>query len=323
MAREASPCSRPRFTASWRARGFTHSALEVGPISTRFAERLIRSGNGKLHSYIAAPGHGFTMPFLFFAEEADMAEQMVRTSPDKQQALFGLDQEFVGAGPILADQLESVARTPAQRQAIADLRAASAKDPLLIGKLPDAQLAALETAFAGNEAGTRSARRDPDQRRHLQAIHDRQGSAYEGNLERETYMKQNFVRQFEAAKRRNGRAPKVFFKFGASHAMRGMTATNVPGLANFLAEWGLPQGYRTVNLFIDCVGGEAMNPQTNKAGPCSSYFDEGHLALLARSRTARRCRSSTCARSGRNSASSRMRTKRPGRSSWPSIIISR
>ena len=262
-------------------RGFTHSALEVGPLSTRFAERLIRTDNGKLHGFIGEPGHGFTLPFLFFAEEADLAEQMVRTSPDKQQALFGLDQEFVGAGPILADQLESVSRTPAQRQAVADLRAASAKDPMLIGQLPDAQLAALETAFAGNKAAGEVL----DAIRISVGIYKpfmtKQGSVYAANLERETYMKRNFVRDFEAAKRRNGSTPKVFFKFGASHAMRGITITNVPGLGNFLAEWGLPQGYRTVNLFVDCVGGEAMNPQTNKAGPCSSYFKQDTLLSRA------------------------------------------
>src|SRR5205085_9079535 len=38
--------------ATLAKRGYTHSALEVGPYSTRHAERLIRSGPGKLQAYI-------------------------------------------------------------------------------------------------------------------------------------------------------------------------------------------------------------------------------------------------------------------------------
>jgi len=246
-------------------RGYTHSALEVGPDSTAFVERLIRRGPGQIQRFIGAPGHGFTIPFLFFGEEADMAEAMVRSSPDRRQALFGLDQEFVGSGPILVENLHRLARTAAERKAVATLRAASAKDPMMLGSMSEQQLAALENGFKGNAPALKVIDAGPDQRR---------------DLARENYMKTNFVRQFTEAKRRNGRAPKVFFKFGGDHAMRGLGGTNVPALGNFLGEWGLPQGYRLVNVMIDCDGGEAMNPQTNKAGPCESYFSKD--ALLSR-----------------------------------------
>ena len=61
--------------------------------------------------------------------------------------------------------------------------------------------------------------------------------------------------------------------------MRGMTVTNVPGLGGFLADWGLPQGYRTVNMLVDCLGGETLNPQTNKAAPCESYLGKEPTVL--------------------------------------------
>ena len=85
------------------ARGYTHSALEIGPFSTRYVEQLIRSGPGKLQDYVKAPGNGFAIPFLFFGEEAAMAEQMVAQSPDRKAALWGLDQEFIGGAPVPPD----------------------------------------------------------------------------------------------------------------------------------------------------------------------------------------------------------------------------
>ena len=56
--------------------------------------------------------------------------------------------------------------------------------------------------------------------------------------------------------------------------MRGHSGTNVPALGNFLAEWGTARGMRLVNLFIECDGGEAMNPQSGKPEPCEPYFDK-------------------------------------------------
>ena len=262
-------------------RGFTHSALEVGPYSTAFAERLIRSGPGRLQNYIAAPGHGFTLPFLFFAEEAAMAEAMVGSSPDKRQALFGLDQEFVGAAPILASELQEIATSGPERKALAEFTAAAEKDPLLVAKIDEMRLSALDEAFSRSPRALAIIDAMRTSARIYKPFVSKSGSAYGANLERESYMKTNFVRHFEAATRRNGSAPKVFFKFGGYHAMRGMSGTDVPTLANFVSEWGLPHKFRLVNLMIDCIGGQAMNPQTNQAAPCEPYFPPQGLLYRA------------------------------------------
>lgn len=261
-------------------RGFTHSALEVGPYSTAFAERLIRSGKGKLQSYIATPGHGFTLPFLAYAEEAEMAEAMVASSPDEKQALFGLDQEFVGAGPILAAELGTLARTAAQRKAVDAFAGASAKERLLVAKVDETELRPLEIAFASDRKALDMIEAMRTSARIYMPFLSGKGSGYAANLERETYMKRNFVRQFEAAAKHNGKAPKVFFKFGGNHAMRGFSDTNVPALANFIAEWGVPRGYRLVNLMVDCIGGQATSADGTIA-PCESYL--GPESLIRRS----------------------------------------
>lgn len=257
------------------SRGYTHSVVEVGPHSTAFAEKLVRRGPGSLGAYVAAPGHGFALPFLFFAEEARMAEQMVALSPDQQQALWGVDQEFIGAGPIHVDILTEHARTPAQRAAVSAFSAASVANPLFAGSVGDAELGPLRAAFA----------EDTDVLRLLDSIaasseiyrpflKNARSDIYAANLARETMMKRNFLAAFTSAEQRLRKTPKVFLKFGGNHAMRGLSDTNVPAFANFLAEWGGSRGLRMVNLFVDCDGGQAMNPQTNKPETCEPYFAE-------------------------------------------------
>jgi hypothetical protein len=257
--------------------GYTHSALEVGPHSTDFAETLVRQGPGRLANYIAQPGHGFTIPFLFFAEEIALTEQIVARSPDKQKALWGLDQEFVGAAPIVVDLLRKRARSAGQHQAIDALAAKSTANPMLIGVLTPAELDPLDAAFAGDEHAT-ALLRDLRLSSEIYAPFMRKtGPIYPANLTRENYMKVNFARRFAEAERRLGTPPKVFMKFGGYHAMRGLSGTDVPSLANFLAEWGLPRGFELVNMMVDCNGGESLNPQTSKPASCSPYFGKDSL----------------------------------------------
>lgn len=257
-----------RVHAELARRGYTHAAVEIGPWSTGFAERLIRSGHGRLGDYIRRPGHALTLPFLFFGEETVLAEQIVAASPDGEQALWGLDQEFVASGPVALALLRGWARTEAHSAAVEAFGARVESDPMLVGNLTDAELDPLAGAFAGHAEAPALI----EELRRSSAIYApfvrRTGPIYPANLRREQQMKLNFVRAFEAAERRTGTPPRVFLKVGGNHAMRGFSGTNVPGLGNFLAEWGLARGFGLVNIMVDCAGGEALNPQTNVAVPC-------------------------------------------------------
>ena len=265
--------------------GYTHSALEVGPWSTDYAEGLIRSGRGNLAGFIAKPGNGFTIPFLFFGEEIALAEQIVALSPDKQNALWGVDQEFVGAGPIAVEMLGRRARSEAQRAALQAFAAKAGEDAFLIGKIGEEGLAPLAAAFADDaEAGQLI-----DGLKVSTAIYGpfvrRDGAIYPANLRRENYMKTNFLRNFDEVERRLGAPPKVFMKFGGYHAMRGFSGTHVPAFGNFLAEWGHSRGFELLNMMVDCSGGQALDPQTNEVGPCEPYFGgDSPLAALGKER---------------------------------------
>jgi hypothetical protein len=78
-------------------------------------------------------------------------------------------------------------------------------------------------------------------------------------------MKSNFAAAFAKAERERRRPPKVFMKFGGNHAMRGFSATTVPALGNFLAEWGVPRGFSMVNIMVDCFSAAT-------GASCQPYF---------------------------------------------------
>jgi hypothetical protein len=250
--------------------GYSYSALEIGPHSAVEVERLARSGPGRLAAAMRASGRDFMVAFLFWAEEAALAEQMVRLSPARANAIWGLDQEFVGSLRLLMPRLEALARTPGQRQAVAALRARSDAEPMALGQLPTDALAPLQAAFGTTGEGAALAADLALSNRIYAPFTGRGGSGFEGNTLRETYMKRNFLTRFSAAQRRDGRAPRVFLKFGANHMMRGFSATNVPSLGNFIAEWGLSRGFGAVNVLIDCVGGQQNDPQSGRNVPCES-----------------------------------------------------
>ena len=261
--------------------GFTHAAYEVGPWSTDFAEGLIRSGEGKLATYLRQPGKELSLPFLFEQEEIDLAEQIVRLSPDKADALWGLDQEFIRSGAVVADLLTRWSRTPAERSAVDAFNAKLSANPDLVGLAPWAEMAGLETAFGGNAPAREFIAALQLSNEIYAPFTGRGGFGYDANLRRENYMKTNLVGRFLAAEERNGRAPKVFLKFGGYHAQKGFTGTNVPGLGNFLYEWGLARGLGFTNVMVECVGGRANNPIKGGSVPCQPYFSaESAIARL-------------------------------------------
>lgn len=253
--------------------GYTHAAYEMGPYSTDVAEQVIRSGKGQLAAYIRKPGNALSLPFLFYQEEVDLAEQIVAASPDRANALWGLDQEFAAAGPIIAELLRRWAANPAERRAADAFAAKVATAPQLIAAEPWSH-SDIEKAFRNN----RRAKRLLEEIRLSNEIYapftGRGGSGYEANLLRETYMKNNYAARSVGAERRNGKRPKVFLKFGGYHAQKGFTGTNVPGLGNHLYEIGVPRGEGFVNVMVDCAGGETFNPMTNAKAPCEPYFSK-------------------------------------------------
>lgn len=261
------------FHADLAKRGYTHAALEVGPYSTMEVERLIRAGPHALENYIRPPERGWLFPFLGWKEEVRLAEQYVRLSSAKQP-LWGIDQEYVGSAPILIEMLSRRQKTQAQRAVIAKLAATAATNPQLVRDLKSFDLQPLISAFGKDDQALRIIE-DYRLSGEIYAPFMVAGSnRYWANLTRENYMKSNFAAAFSQAEKEEGHPPKVFMKLGASHAMRGFSSTYVPSLGNFLSEWGVPRGFATLTVMIDCV---ADRPDA----VCKPYFGTDHAIYKA------------------------------------------
>jgi hypothetical protein len=88
-------------------------------------------------------------------------------------------------------------------------------------------------------------------------------SGYAANLERENYMKRTFVARYRAAG-----TPKVFFKFGASHMMRGLSYTHVPSLTSFVHELAIGEGKNAFNVLVLCGPGTKAGDIMGNVAPC-------------------------------------------------------
>ncbi|WP_284125757.1 hypothetical protein [Parerythrobacter aestuarii] len=252
--------------------GYDYFAVEIGPWSTREVERLVRSDGSALTARINQPQSAFLFPFLSSVEEIALVETAIALSPKDRPVLWGVDQEFIAAGPLLGPMLLELSETDAQRAAAQSLTDKSASNFMYIGAAPQEEIDALVAAFADGPAKAKALVDDIAISHRIYGAFVRQaGPIYDANLERENYMKANFLKHWKAAVAGDGKAPKVFFKFGGYHMERGLSGTNVPSFGNFLMEWGRAQDFGTVHLMIDCLSGEAWQIQANKPGPCKPY----------------------------------------------------
>lgn len=256
--------------------GYQYMAMEIGPWSTRYAEQLLRNTDDIVAAIGSAPNNGFSLPFLFFAEDARLAQQGIALSPSPSETLWGIDQEFIAAAPILAMRLETLTQTDAERAAVQIFSEEAAADPMYLATTGSETYTDLRAVFERN--------------RHVEALAivdamllsntiyrpfvHRTGDIYSANLTRENYMKRNFLDHFNRNEARDGQPPRVFFKFGANHMMRGHSTTNVPALGGFLVEWGRTRNFGVVNVMIDCIGGESVDVRSGVTSPCQSYILE-------------------------------------------------
>jgi hypothetical protein len=261
------------------ALGYSVAAVEVGPWSASLMEAMLRRDGGEpFEHYLRDPSHRLVFPFFSFSEEADFARTVVRLASAGGPALWGLDQEFLGAGPLLLDELERAATTDGQRTAVLAARQSVVRDPMALGTGADDPWLGLESAFRGfGEAGA-LADAILVSRRIYAPFTGRGGHVYQANNERERYMKRNLTRHLAADPGRDW--PKVFMKFGANHLAYGHSPTGVLSLGTFVHEIATMRDKSTFSLHVDCRGGEAMDVVTGHSGPCQSGMLESDSDLM-------------------------------------------
>jgi hypothetical protein len=110
------------------------------------------------------------------------------------------------------------------------------------------------------------------------------GRGWESNDRRTTLMRRALVRYWRAEKAK-GRAPKTFFKFGASHMARGRDMSEVYDTGDLAADAAALEGGKSFHLFVGpprTAKHGQFNPSTMSLMPVpASYFDEQGVGFLA------------------------------------------
>ena len=248
------------------AAGYRHFAVEVDPYMAGKLEALLRAGGtDALAKFLAVDGQQFAVPFFNWSAEAALANAAVKANA--APALWGLDQSFIGAAYVLLSDVAAQAST-GEARALAAALAAKAKGNLeFLGKADLGELQKLRDLLSA-EADRPLAQLLDDMilsARIYQPFVGVDGglSVYGANLERENFMKRTFLARYRAAG-----GPKVFFKFGANHMMRGLSSTHVPSLGQFVSDVALTEGKAAFHLLILCGPGTKAGDLMGNAAAC-------------------------------------------------------
>ena len=71
------------------------------------------------------------------------------------------------------------------------------------------------------------------------------------------------------AEQREGKKPRVFFKFGGTHMMRGLSSTHVPSFGNFVQDFAQAEGLSTFHVMLLCGPGTKAGDLTGNPADCS------------------------------------------------------
>jgi hypothetical protein len=250
--------------------------VEVGPHGTKWAESLLRkdgvAGLGK-----ALAGQPMALPFLSNVEDAALAEPFARTG-----RLWGADQEFLGT---TAQLLDDAARKCEDRALSLQMEELAARDrsSLLAGRFDDLAMNVLAPAKfreMGKGCSKKVERVFADLAESAR-IYQYYGSRQyaRNNEERSALMTGYFMDRYRRAPEK---APRILFKFGASHAGRGTSTTDIYDLGSYLPPLAAANGLRSLHLIWVPVEGSVRQiaPQSGRMTKVASYKGEGIAKLL-------------------------------------------
>ncbi|MCE2841276.1 MAG: hypothetical protein ACK564_02570 [Novosphingobium sp.] len=252
-------------------------AVEVGPHGTRHVASVLR-GPGLAGLDAIVDDQPSVMPFLSNLDDAALALPYARTG-----RLWGIDQEFIGSGPMLYALLAARTRDAELRRTLGTWRDAD-RAALAAGQFNKVSLSTLTPAdFARLRQGFS---RDPEALRMIEALaesariyqYNEAERYFENNDERRRLMAAYFLARYRATK---GPPPRVLFKMGAYHLGRGITPTSVFDLGSLLPGLAAAEGKRSLHIAVVPVAGQVRTIAPGPQGLTKvSAYDEDSVAKL-------------------------------------------
>jgi hypothetical protein len=253
-------------------------------------DRAAREGADGLRALFSDPGA--QVAFFGMREESEWLAAVRAAYPGRDQAIWGLDYE-VGGDRRLIRNLKQKRKPAAAVAALATLEAASeaswaqyasTRSPQFIFSFggDPALVAAVRAAWpnADDEAGWML-----DTLEETLAINRLwvQGQGWQSNQRRALFNRANLRRYWAAEGARN---PRVMFKFGASHMVRGMSHTQVFDIGTHVSERAELTGVKSFHVAV-FPGGHSQHAQfdpsawTYRPADSGTYEDEGMTPLMA------------------------------------------
>ena len=241
--------------------GYRRLAIEVSAPTATVLDGLARGpdGVGRLAAFFR--DHPPGVPFYTLREEAELLASARAAVEGAEPVLWGVDYEVM-ADRYLLDQVRQRAPSGPAREAADVLfeRSSAALATVVKNKNPAAFFSFSATPDVLDEL--RTAWRDPDRDSALalEVIGDTlainqhfiQGRNWESNDARARLNRRQLLRHLDEARAR-GEDPRVLFKFGANHMIRGRNMTEVFDLGSLVAELATAAGSHAFHLLV--IGG--------------------------------------------------------------------
>ena len=220
-------------------------AVEAGPYAAAYVQTVLGSPDRKSLMEERERVHPANMAFLDNEQENDLAAKCVASATAKGVALWGLDQEFLGAASVLLQQMRQQPNGPKSTTAIqaalskdkqTEERARSTGDfmQLFLVSATDADINALQEAL--DTDGTQKSRDILHELKVSRRIYrlNAAGSP-DSNAERASLLKQHFLREYRTLQVRTP-TPRILLKFGDNHMWKGFNDLHQLDLGDYVAE---------------------------------------------------------------------------------------
>jgi hypothetical protein len=265
--------------------GYRHLAIEISPPLADVLDERARGADGlqRLSSFYREYPPG--VAFFTLKEEAELLVAARAAATGDSPVLWGLDYE-VTADRFLFERMRGKAPDGPARAAVEALHETSAaawktvstdKDPAAFFSFsqPPEVLDAVRKAWPDP---------DPESAIALEVIGETlainrafvENRNWESNDRRARLNRRNFLRHWHQALA-EGPAPRVLFKFGASHLLRGRNVSEVFDLGNLVSEMAAAEGSQSFHLLV--VGGAGT--QHAVFNPVSLAYEPAPVDLVA------------------------------------------
>ncbi|MDX1477623.1 MAG: hypothetical protein R3301_07930 [Saprospiraceae bacterium] len=247
--------------------GYRYFAVETDPVAAARVELMASPSAQESEATAFFQTHQMAIPFFYSQEGMEMA-RAIHATGGGTPLFWGLDQVFVVEPRLIFTELVELAPHEQARNLASDYLARAHKlfgeamgsgDPsgVILMQLTSAEFEELRSAFKGEQGAVEMI----DQMQLSQEIYRYwyDGQYYLNNSVRSDLMKRLFRNYYYQAVERDGAPPKVVFKFGSNHCVRGLTRTHIYDLGSTVAGLADMNATRSLHLRLTGARGTAFN----------------------------------------------------------------